>query len=158
VSTSRLYVACCVACHAIVCHVDCLKQQHGAGVLDRNTHAVIFRPSRCMLRRTASVEKLVFILSLGIRCLFLLPDLVGSPVCCRAIPFLLLLRTTGSYILYCKTWFCTVCLHYSRYSHFRRPDAAENKPVAAENKLFSAATGLFSAASGRQKNLAENKA
>jgi hypothetical protein len=48
--------------------------------------------------------------------------------------------------------------HYSRYSHFRRPDAAENKPVAAENKLFSAATGLFSAASGRQKNLAENKA
>jgi hypothetical protein len=45
--------------------------------------------------------------------------------------------------------------HYSRYSHFRRPEAAENKPVAAENKLFSAATGLFSAASGRQKNLAE---
>jgi hypothetical protein len=41
--------------------------------------------------------------------------------------------------------------HYNTYSHFRRPEAAENK-------LFSAATGLFSAASGRQKNLAENKA
>jgi ribonuclease HI len=49
-------------------------------------------------------------------------------------------------------------IHNSSYSHFRRPEAAENKPVAAENKLFSAATGLFSAASGRQKKLAENKA
>jgi hypothetical protein len=48
--------------------------------------------------------------------------------------------------------------HYNSYSHFRRPEAAENKPVAAENKLFSAAKGLFSAASGRQKKLAENKA
>jgi hypothetical protein len=42
-------------------------------------------------------------------------------------------------------------IHYNSYSHFRRPEAAENKPVAAENKLFSAA-------SGRQKKLAENKA
>jgi hypothetical protein len=48
--------------------------------------------------------------------------------------------------------------HYNSYSHFRRPEAAENKPVAAENKLFSAAIDLFSAASGRQKKLAENKA
>ena len=48
--------------------------------------------------------------------------------------------------------------HYNTYSHFRRPEAAENKPVAAENKLFSAAIDLFSAASGRQKKLAENKA
>jgi hypothetical protein len=48
--------------------------------------------------------------------------------------------------------------HYNSYSHFRRPEAAENKPVPAENKLFSAAKGLFSAASGRQKKLAENKA
>jgi hypothetical protein len=41
--------------------------------------------------------------------------------------------------------------HYNSYSHFRRPEAAENK-------LFSAAIDLFSAASGRQKKLAENKA
>jgi hypothetical protein len=47
--------------------------------------------------------------------------------------------------------------HYNSYSHFRRPEATENKPVAAENKLFSAAIDLFSAASGRQKKLAENK-
>jgi hypothetical protein len=49
-------------------------------------------------------------------------------------------------------------LHYNSYSHFRRPEAAENKPFAAENKLFSAEKGLFSADSGRQKKLAENKA
>jgi hypothetical protein len=49
-------------------------------------------------------------------------------------------------------------LHYNSYSHFRRPEVAENKPVAAENRLFSAAIDLFSAASCRQKNLAENKA
>jgi hypothetical protein len=48
--------------------------------------------------------------------------------------------------------------HYNSYSHFRRPEAAENRPVPAENKLFSAAKDLFSAASGRQKKLAENKA
>jgi hypothetical protein len=48
--------------------------------------------------------------------------------------------------------------HYNSYSHFRRPEAAENRPVAAENRLFSAAIDLFSAASGRQKKLAENKA
>jgi hypothetical protein len=48
--------------------------------------------------------------------------------------------------------------HYKSYSHFRRPDAAENKPFAAENKLFSAANGLFSAVAGRQKNPAKNKA
>jgi hypothetical protein len=49
-------------------------------------------------------------------------------------------------------------IHYNSYSHFRRPEAAENKPVPAENKLFSAAKPLFSAASGRQKKLTENKA
>jgi hypothetical protein len=50
------------------------------------------------------------------------------------------------------------CLdHNSTYSHFRWPEAAENKAFAAENKLFSAALGLFSAASGGQKKLAENK-
>jgi hypothetical protein len=49
-------------------------------------------------------------------------------------------------------------IHYNSYSHFRRPEAAENKPVTAENKLFSAAIDLFSAASVRQKKLAENKA
>jgi hypothetical protein len=48
--------------------------------------------------------------------------------------------------------------HYNSYSHFRRPEAAENKPFAAENKLFSTAKGLFLATSGRQKKLAENKA
>jgi hypothetical protein len=48
--------------------------------------------------------------------------------------------------------------HYNSYSHFRRPEAAENRPVPAENKLFSTAKDLFSAASGRQKKLAKNKA
>jgi hypothetical protein len=48
--------------------------------------------------------------------------------------------------------------HYKGYSHFRRPEIAENKAVAAENKLFSAALGLFSAVSDRQKKIAENKA
>jgi hypothetical protein len=57
------------------------------------------------------------------------------------------------FLFYKKTY-----IHYNSYSHFRRPEAAENKPVPAENKLFSAAKGLFSAASGRQKKLAENKA
>jgi hypothetical protein len=49
-------------------------------------------------------------------------------------------------------------IHYNSYSHFRLPEAAENKPFAAENKLFSAAKGLFSAASGRKKKLVVNKA
>jgi hypothetical protein len=48
-------------------------------------------------------------------------------------------------------------LHYKSYSHFWRPDAAENKPFAAENSLFSVAKSLFSAASGCQKKPAENK-
>jgi hypothetical protein len=59
---------------------------------------------------------------------------------------------------YMSSTFCLGSTHYNRYSHFRRPETAENKPFAAENKLFSAASGLFSAVSGRQKKLAENKA
>jgi hypothetical protein len=47
--------------------------------------------------------------------------------------------------------------HYGSYSHFRRPETAENKACAAKNKLFSAALGLFSAVLGRQKKSAENK-
>jgi hypothetical protein len=53
---------------------------------------------------------------------------------------------------------CSISSHYKSYSHFRRPEAAENKAFAAENKLFSAALGLFSVVSGRQKKIAENKA
>jgi hypothetical protein len=47
--------------------------------------------------------------------------------------------------------------HYRIYSHFRRPEAAENKALATENKLFSMALDLFSAISGRQKKSAGNK-
>jgi hypothetical protein len=46
--------------------------------------------------------------------------------------------------------FSLVMMHYKSYSHFRRPEAAENK-------LFSAALGLFLVASGRQKKISENK-
>jgi hypothetical protein len=33
-------------------------------------------------------------------------------------------------------------MHYKSYSHFRRPETAENKVFAAENKVFSAVPGV----------------